>query len=334
MPHPSPRSAPRPSKPAPAHKSARREEARPALLLTKLPTLPKKAEWSVATGIGVATSVTLHAFFVLLLGFSVPDGGARKEKPHLDMVIVNTKHAHAPKNAQALAQANMDGGGNTDAKELPTTPLPPEHTDLTGDAMLDASKRVESLEARQRTLLAQAKALAAVEQAPGRRRDEQTPSDTPKPGEALEDKTRAMSKQEAVVDRLLNEYAKRPRKAFMSPQTKESPFALYTVAWRKVVEDFGSLKFPKGADGKPLYGSVMLSIEIDRKGRLVNTAVERSSGDKKLDAAALRIVQMASPFKPLPPETARDTDILVMVETFRFQKVLGDSSLEVKNGTQ
>jgi protein TonB len=233
-----------------------------------------------------------------------------------------------------LAQANMDGGGNTDLKELPTTPLPPEHADQAGDAMVDASKRVETLEAQQRALLAQAKAIATIEQATGRRTDAQDQHDASKPGDSPEDKTRAMAQQEAIVDRLLRQYAERPRKTVISPRTKESAFALYTVAWRKLVEDTGNQKFPKDASGRAIYGSVMLSIEIDRKGQLVSANVERSSGDKKLDDAALRIVHLASPFKPLPPETARDTDILVMVETFRFQQVQGDSALEVKNGAQ
>ena len=306
-----------------------------ALLLAKPPEQwrpPVAAKAGIPLGVGISFAV--HVFVIGFLGFAIPDGGARKERPHLDVVLVNAKHKLAPHQAQAMAQANMDGGGNTNQKELPTTPLPPEHADQTGDAMVDASKRVESLEARQRALLAQAKAIATIEQATGRRTDDQTQHDAPKPGDSPEDKTRAMAQQEAIVDRLLRQYAERPRKTVISPRTKESAFALYTVAWRKVVEDVGSLKFPKDSAGKAIYGSVMLSIEIDRKGQLVNTNVERSSGDKRLDESALRIVRLASPFKPLPPETARDTDILVMVETFRFQQVLGDSTLEVKNGSQ
>jgi periplasmic protein TonB len=318
----------------PAKKPARKVESAPALLMAKLPAPDKTKRFSVGVAVGAGASAVAHAFILLGLGFAVPEGGVRKEKPHLDMVIVNAKHKQAPRTVQALAQANMDGGGNTDKNEMATTPLPPERVDQAGDSMVDASKRVESLEARQRTLLAQAQALASVEQATGRRANEQAPSEAPKSGDAAEDKTRAMAKQEAIVDRRLSEYAKRPRKAFISPHTKESPFALYTIAWRKVVEDLGNLKFPKGEDGRAIYGSVMLSIEIDRKGKLVDTTVERSSGNKRLDDAALRIVRMGSPFKPLPPETARDTDILVMVETFRFQKVQGDSALEVKSGGQ
>lgn len=314
---------------------AKRAEGMPALLLAQPPAVaPQRKRVTPAECVGIGLSAVAHIVVIFLLGFALPDGGARKEKPHLDVVIVNAKHKQAPRQAQALAQANMDGGGNTDTKNLPTTPLPPEHVDLTGDAMIDASRRVESLEARQRALLAQAKAIAAVEQASNRRSDEQTQRDTPRQGSADEEKTRAMAKQEAVVDKLLTQYAQRPRKTVISPSTKESGFALYTIAWRKVVEDLGSLKFPKDGKGQPLYGSVMLSIEIDRKGKLVDATVERSSGDKRLDEAALRIVKMAAPFKPLPPETARSTDILVMVETFRFQKVQGDSALEVKSGSQ
>ncbi|MEC5385402.1 TonB family protein [Uliginosibacterium sp. H3] len=337
MPQQAPRRTAQPTSAAPAtpaKKVAAPGNNTPALLMAKLPAPGKVKRFSAAIVIGACASAVAHAFILAGLGFTVPDGGARKEKPRLDMVIVNAKHKQAPRNAQALAQANMDGGGNVDKNEMPTTPLPPEHTEQAGDAMVDASKRVESLEARQRTLLAQAKAIAAVEQATGRRSSEQAPSDAPRSGNAAEDKTRAMAKEEAAVERMLRQYAQRPRKTFVSPRTRESAFALYTVAWRKVVEDLGSLKFPKGDDGRALYGSVMLSIEIDRKGQLVNTAVERSSGNKRLDEAALRIVRMASPFKPLPPETARDTDILVMVETFRFQKVQGDSALEVKGGGQ
>jgi protein TonB len=321
--------------PAPtANKPVKRVEATPALLMAKLPVLEPKARFSLGVGVGIGISIVAHAFVLLGLGIAMPDGGARKEKPHLDVVLVNAKHSHAPRQVQALAQANMEGGGNVDTKDLPTTPLPPEHIEQTGDALTDETKRVESLEARARALLAQEKAMATVEQAINRRTDEQAPNDAPKPGSALADRMRAASKKEAAIEKDLRDYASRPRKTFVSPNTKESEFALYTIAWRKVVEDLGSLKFPKDSSGNPLYGSVMLSIEIDRKGRLTDSSVERSSGSKKLDEAALRIVRMASPFKPLPPETARDTDILVLVETFRFQKVLGDSTLEVKNSTQ
>jgi protein TonB len=46
----------------------------------------------------------------------------------------------------------------------------------------------------------------------------------------------------------------------------------------------------------------------------------RSSGQRVLDAAAVRIVEMAAPFAPLPPDIRRDTDILHITRTWTFTK--------------
>ena len=42
----------------------------------------------------------------------------------LDVVLVNSKSATKPDKADALAQANLDGGGNTDEKLRAKTPVP------------------------------------------------------------------------------------------------------------------------------------------------------------------------------------------------------------------
>jgi len=41
-------------------------------------------------------------------------------------------------------------------------------------------------------------------------------------------------------------------------------------------------------------------------------------GVKFLDYAARRIVQMASPYAPFPPDIKRDTDILEITRTWHF----------------
>ena len=45
----------------------------------------------------------------------------------------------------------------------------------------------------------------------------------------------------------------------------------------------------------------------------------KSSGKKLLDDAAIRIVRLAAPFKPLTEEMAKDTDILEIIRIWRFQ---------------
>jgi protein TonB len=48
--------------------------------------------------------------------------------------------------------------------------------------------------------------------------------------------------------------------------------------------------------------------------------INRPSGQRILDAAALRIVRLAAPFAPFPADIARDTDILSITRTWIFTR--------------
>ena len=60
-------------------------------------------------------------------------------------------------------------------------------------------------------------------------------------------------------------------------------------------------------------------------GSLENIRVVRSSGFDLLDQAAIRIVELAAPFSPFPPDIAAETDVLDIVRTWQFMRgdVLG-----------
>jgi protein TonB len=49
-----------------------------------------------------------------------------------------------------------------------------------------------------------------------------------------------------------------------------------------------------------------------------NIEVSKSSGHRILDAAAMRIVKLAAPYSPLPPDITKDTDILTITRTWTF----------------
>ena len=236
----------------------------------------------------------------------------------LEVVLVNARHAHAPNKPQALAQANMDGGGNTDDdKAIPTTPLPPQDQTQVGDALIETQRRAEQLEAQQRELLTQSRKLAAP------KLDRPAPKETPETaatqGLELIDLARAIARQEAVIDRDLRDYAARPRKKFISARTVEYAPAQYFEDWRQKVERVGTLNFPQSG-GKKLYGSVGLYVEIRADGSIAEAEVRRSSGNKALDNAALRILQLAGPFAPFPPNIRKDTDILQLYRTWNFSR--------------
>jgi protein TonB len=48
--------------------------------------------------------------------------------------------------------------------------------------------------------------------------------------------------------------------------------------------------------------------------------INRPSGQRILDAAAVRIVQLAAPFAPFPADIAKDTDILSITRTWIFTR--------------
>lgn len=265
----------------------------------------------------VAASIVLHAV-LLVLQFSLPDGKASRQRDKgLDIVLVNAKHARSPKDPQALAQANMDGGGNSKDKAIPTTPLPPQDQTREGDALTEAQRRVEQLETQQRDLLKQAKSSRQASVDVTRPQENR---DAPKAiGVDLLDSNRAIARQEAVIDKNLREYAQKPRKAFIGARTAEYRFAQYVEDWRQKIERVGTLNFPQDRNGK-LYGNLLIAVEISANGAIASAEIKRSSGNKALDNAAMRILQLAAPFAPFPAQIRKDVDVLVIARTWNFSK--------------
>ena len=136
-------------------------------------------------------------------------------------------------------------------------------------------------------------------------------------GLAVMDSIAAVARMEAQIDRRLNEYAKRPRKAVIGARTREHRFAQYLEDWRLKIERVGTLNYPEAARGR-LYGSLLLLVSIRADGSLERVEIQRSSGVKVLDEAAVRIVELAAPFAPFPPDIRTDTDIIEIVRTWTF----------------
>lgn len=63
--------------------------------------------------LAAGASLLLHLAVVLGVRFVPPDPRAWLGDRTLDVVLVNSRHSEAPKKADALAQVNMNGAGNT-----------------------------------------------------------------------------------------------------------------------------------------------------------------------------------------------------------------------------
>jgi protein TonB len=108
-----------------------------------------------------------------------------------------------------------------------------------------------------------------------------------------------------------------------SHQTRDEA---YLARWQSYVEDYGNRHYPEVALKNNLRGDLRLLVAVKKDGTVHEVSVRQSSGSPELDAQAIKLVHMASPFEPLPPEIAQDTEILEIIRTWQFRGKLSTSS--------
>lgn len=274
-------------------------------------------------GIAIGISLALHAL-LLSLHFAFPEASRTFKDKALEIILVNSKSAQRPKDAQALAQTRLDGGGNVDEERRAKTPLPPSARQQKGGELEQAQRRVRELENQQHRLTTEARSKTrSAAEAPKEAQPDPTPALS---GRDLAQSALAMARMEAEIARSIDEYNKRPRKKNIGTRADEYRFAQYVEDWRTKVERIGTLNYPEAARGK-LYGTLILTVTIRSDGEVDNIEINKSSGHKILDDAARRIVRMAGPYAAFPPDIRRDTDILEITRSWNFTS---NDSLETK----
>ena len=269
-------------------------------------------------GAAVGLSLALHAV-LLSLHFRMPDNRWQRSNTPLEVVLVNAKTRERPAKADVLAQANLNRGGTVEERRRARTPLPVTEPREPGKDLADAQRRQRSLEARQEELLAQARQAQVRVPPPAPRHQGAEEPATQLSGRDLADLSLAAMRLQAQIDRQIQEYQERPRRKFIGANATEYRFAQYEEDWRAKVERIGTNNYPAEARGK-LYGNLQLSVTLRPDGSVESVYLDRSSGLKVLDAAALKIVRMATPFAAFPADIRRDTDLLTITRTWFFGK--------------
>jgi protein TonB len=141
-----------------------------------------------------------------------------------------------------------------------------------------------------------------------------------KTAQELIEKSLEIQRLEAQIKRDFQSYQERPRKKFVGARAAEYRFAMYVDNWRLKIERIGNLNYPDEARARRLYGSLQLTVGIKPDGEVESVEINRSSGQKVLDQAAMRIVRLASPFDRFPDAIRADTDILYITRTWTFTR--------------
>ena len=285
--------------------------------LTASLTVPPPPTTGDVLPITLAVSVVLHAI-ALLITFAPPVFDGSKFEPHLDVVLVNSKTSSKPVKADALAQANLDGGGNTEAERRAKTNLPKLNNVEPAPNVQLASRQVSRLEEEAQRLLQLSQGTHSA--ADSTRPAPELPGEARLEDPAAEQQRLRIAQLEAQIAKEWDEYQKLPRRKFIGARTEGVVYAQYVDQWRQRIEKIGTQYFPEEAKRRKLYGSLVMTVHIKADGSVENIEIDRSSGYRLLDTAARRAVDLAGPFPPFPAAVRKDWDILSISRTFSYTR--------------
>jgi len=275
--------------------------------------------------LALAISIVLHAAVLGVRIVDPQDFNRVFQDTPLEVVLVNARSSEAPTKAQAIAQANLAGGGEAEAG-LATSPLPPSPDQLVGDDQSDASKAIAQLQEQQQVILTQIRRDIAAMPVPDPRKASMTAAE-----QQTEELRQQKLRQLAVIEKQINEQNSRPRRRYISPSTREEVYAVYYDKLRQRIEQKGTANFPT-LNGHKLYGELTVNLIIDAKGRVVESEIVHSSNSRFLDQRALAIAQAAAPFGNFSDDMKRKADQIVVTSRFRFTKTEGLQATMTSNG--
>jgi protein TonB len=296
-------------------------------------------------------AIAVHAMVILGVSFAPPERIQVNTDP-IEIILVQQKSDKVPEDPTHLAQANLEGGGESEEKVSPATPLLAPFPDTTPKLVAAPPAAAEPLPTQVTTVLAapspaqkpepekraetetavKSKALIAKTQKaevtkpePQRQRQPppaeesvETPATAP-PAETLIAKSFEMASLNAEIQQKIEARAKRPRRKFISASTREYKYATYMDAWRAKVERIGTLNLPDEVRRKELSGKLILDVALKPDGTVMEVMIRAPSGHALLNDAAIRIVNLAAPFAAFPPDIKKEVDILHITRTWKFE---------------
>lgn len=258
----------------------------------------------------LCVSLLIHLIF-LSIRWGAGEIQSRRLNTPLSVVLVNASNKTTAQEANKLAQADLQGGGKTENQDAT----------VIHRARLGTEARLEVLEKQQKQMLAKL--------------DEQRARSGGRKSGDEQKMAPQLNSLEAELAKRLQTDGRGPRRKVLTGTTaKAVSFAHYYDAMRQKIEAYGSAFFPR-ANGRPLYGSLIIVVSVDAQGNITNNSqgkdglsIGRSSGNAELDRQALAIVRASAPFGAFPSEMRKQIDVLDWVSTFEFTRE-GSDRLEL-----
>ena len=142
---------------------------------------------------------------------------------------------------------------------------------------------------------------------------------TTSPSQAARQKGEADPKEFPCLEEYGN-LKNRPKRAFIGVDTRigDASFSRYAKIWADQIEANIERNQTPGRNNPGTNVESKIMVEILPRGQVGVIEIDRSSGFKNLDEAAVAIIKSSAPFAPLPQDVCAKVDILHMVSTIQF----------------
>jgi len=250
-------------------------------------------------------ALAVHAIVILGITFGLYDEpNPENILPTLDITVSNRK-TPPPDEADYLAQTSQEGGGNVSEKVKPVLAMPEQAPAVRPQQPVASPTQVLTATTSD-VLVHQEKTDSPEIEKPDLTAAE------------LIERSMEMVNLSEQLSETMQAYARRPKQIFVSARTQEFKFANYMTEWVKKVERVGNLNYPDEARRAGISGKLMMDVSLNADGTVRDIKILRPSGYTVIDEAAIRIVNLAAPYAPFPPEILKDADILHITRTWEF----------------
>lgn len=286
-------------------------------------------------------SAVAHIFLIYAVGF-VPPSPKNGVNPPIKIILVQSSTEKEPEEAEFFAQANQDGGGDSEKDKPPATPtiapfpdealqivaMPPPESRALPMQEVDVEKlavqrpsthQVESSE----NVLSPEKTAGQ-----GETRDEEILTEIPVTNTLNAEIQTTLASIQAELDAFTEARAKRPRKSYSHTRAKEKIYARYIEAWRLKAERIGTAYYRQEAKRNPFSGALNVQVAIKSDGTIDMDSVkitrfleEETTLTRRqvLEEAVRSIVHLTAPFDPFPESMRKETDIFYMTYHWSFE---------------
>lgn len=252
----------------------------------------------------VMLAALLHGLIVLGVSFTAPaSDGEGAQGMEILLVSDELPESRSNDTATYLSQRTQTGSGNTRERlpaQIPGAAPAAEAAPKSADRSETADEQVLTANTSGRTRLK----MVALEDPAASAADE-----------ALQER----SEPRSATDETLRLRGEVRDELYVTANTRVSRLAPYLNGWRQRVERIGTINYPSVAQRRGLSGNPVIEVVVQSDGKLRSARVLHSSGHAEIDAAALAILRLASPFDPFPPALTREYRTMRFSYEWRFE---------------